>query len=51
MFAKNSGHVDAEEVDELEETLDGELTRKQIRSWFYYQRKKEGITSKKYNFI
>ena len=47
VFAENSGYVDAEEVAELEETLDGEITRKQIRSWFYYQRKKEGITSKK----
>merc|ERR1711990_923089 len=51
VFAKKSGYVDGEEVAELEETLNGEMTRKQIRSWFYYQRKKEGITSKKYNFI
>ena len=45
MFAKNSGYVDGEEVDELKETLDGELTRKQIFRWFWYQRQKEGITS------
>ena len=45
VFAKNSGYVDAEEVDELEETLDGEMTRKQILSWFYHQRQKEEITS------
>ena len=47
MFAKNSGYVDGEEVDELKETLDGELTRKQIFRWFWYQRQKEGITSNK----
>merc|ERR1711990_1157783 len=45
VFAKNSGYVDAEEVAELEETLDGEMTRKQILSWFYHQRQKEEITS------
>ena len=36
VFAKNSGYVCGEELDELEETL--ELTRKQISSWFDRER-------------
>jgi len=35
-FAKNSGYVNGEELDELEETL--ELTRTQIINWFYRER-------------
>ena len=47
VFAKNSGYVCGEELDELVETLDGELTRRQIIVWFWRQRKKRGITSTK----
>ena len=51
VFAKNSGYVCGEELDELEETL--ELTRKQIISWFYLERCRrrqlsEGPTRKKW---
>ena len=46
-FAKNSGYADGEELDKLEETLDGELRRRQIISWFCNQRRKRGITSTK----
>ena len=42
-FAKNSGYITEIELDELEETLDGELTKKQIKNWFYHQRIREGI--------
>ena len=44
-FAKNSGYADGKQLDELEETLDGELRRRQIISWFCNQRRKRGITS------
>ena len=47
VLAKNSGYCDGEELDELEETLGGELTRRQIILWFCRQRKKRGITSTK----
>ena len=43
VFAKNSGYITEIELDELEETLDGELTKKQIKNWFYHQRIREGI--------
>ena len=51
VFAKNSGYCDGKELDELEETLGGEMTRKQILGWFWKQRKNRGITSTKYKFI
>ena len=47
VFAKNSGYVYGEELDELAETLGGEKTRRQIVKWFWDKRKKEGITSTK----
>ena len=40
-FAKNSF---VRETDEIEEALDGELTRTQILRWFRRKRKQEGIT-------
>ena len=43
MFGKNSGYVSGIELDEIEEALDGELTRKQILNWFAYQRIREKI--------
>ena len=46
-FAKNSGYVYGEELDELVETLGGEKTRRQIVKWFWDKRKREGITSTK----
>ena len=50
-FAKNSGYIRGEELDELEESL--ELTRKQIMGWFYHERCRrrklsEGPTRKKW---
>jgi len=42
-FAKNSGFVSGIELDEIEESLDGELTRKQIINWFHHQRVREGF--------
>merc|ERR1711917_119867 len=47
VFAKNSGYCDREELDELEETLGDEMTRRQILGWFWKQRKSRGITSAK----
>ena len=43
MFGKNSGYVSGIELDEIEEALDGELTRKQILNWLAYQRIREKI--------
>ena len=40
-FAQNSF---TRETDEIEEALDGELTRTQILRWFRRKRKQEGIT-------
>ena len=34
------------ETDEIEEALDGELTRKQILDWFYNHRQRKGIPSR-----
>ena len=47
VFAKNSGYCDREELDELEETLGDEMTRKQILGWFFGQRKNRGINATK----
>ena len=33
------------ETDEIEEALDGELTRKQILLWFHHRRQRKGIPS------
>ena len=46
-FAKNSGFVSGIELDEIEESLDGELTRKQIINWFHHQRVREGFPQTK----
>ena len=43
VFAETSGYIAGIELDELEETLDGELTRKQILNWFSHERIKRGI--------
>ena len=43
-FAKNFGFVG--KTDEIEEALDGELTRKQILDWFYNHRQRKGIPSR-----
>ena len=43
VFGKNSGYVSGIELDEIEEALDGELTRKQILNWLAYQRIREKI--------
>ena len=43
VFAETSGYITGIELDELEETLDGELTRKQILNWFCHERIKRGI--------
>ena len=43
VFAKTSGSINGIELDELEKTLDGELTRKQILNWFSHERIKRGI--------
>lgn len=46
-FVKNSGFVSGIELDEIEESLDGELTRKQIINWFHHQRVREGFSQTK----
>ena len=42
-FAKNFGFVG--KTDEIEEALDGELTRTQILNWFQHRRQTKGIPS------
>ena len=39
-FEENEGYIQGEKLEELVKAAEGELTRKQIRIWFYDRRQK-----------
>ena len=39
-FEENEGYVHGAKLDELVKAAEGELTREQIRIWFYHRREK-----------
>ena len=45
-FEENGGNIDINKLDELEAAAEGDLTRRQITKWFWYRRKKLGLSSK-----